>query len=195
MNVGSTVAVLPRAPPDVNGLLSVVFIGPSKFKPEYLGNMYRIRKLKVWGFLQWLKVHNRLYKDILLDEQRMDLYPDDGYLPRIEESVIHKTRADPDDMFKEETARISEHPAELLNIPSGKSDPEDGPEPLRTMIEKTGVTDPECDRIPGHTGGKRSITQWVHVECMEGSETICPTFTQWVRGGYFSKVPTKVPTG
>ena len=45
------------------------------------------------------------------------------------------------------------------------------------------------------TGGKGSITQWVHAEYMEGSETICPAFTQWVRGGYFSKVPTKVPTG
>ena len=44
------------------------------------------------------------------------------------------------------------------------------------------------------TGGKGSITQWVHAEYMEGSETIHPTFTQWVRGGYFSKVPTKVPT-
>ena len=46
-----------------------------------------------------------------------------------------------------------------------------------------------------NTGGKGSITQWVHAEYMEGSETIRPTFTQWVRGGYFSKVPTKVPTG
>ena len=45
------------------------------------------------------------------------------------------------------------------------------------------------------TGGKGSITQWVHAKYMEGSETICPTFTQWVRGGHFSKVPTKVPTG
>ena len=45
------------------------------------------------------------------------------------------------------------------------------------------------------TGGKGSITQWVHAEYMEGSETICPTFTQWVRGGYLSKVPTKVPSG
>ena len=50
-------------------------------------------------------------------------------------------------------------------------------------------------RLGRLTGGKGSITQWVHVEYMEGSETICPTFTQWVRGGYFSKVPTKVPTG
>ena len=51
-------------------------------------------------------------------------------------------------------------------------------------------------RIPTPvTGGKGSITQWVHAEYMEGSETIHLTFTQWVRGGYFSKVPTKVPTG
>ena len=47
----------------------------------------------------------------------------------------------------------------------------------------------------GDTGGKGSITQWVHAEYMVGSETIRPSFTQWVRGGYFSKVPTKVPTG
>ena len=45
------------------------------------------------------------------------------------------------------------------------------------------------------TGGKGSITQWVHAEYMEGSETICPTFIQWVRGGCFLKVPTNVPTG
>ena len=51
------------------------------------------------------------------------------------------------------------------------------------------------DSDEGGTGGKGSITQWVHAEYMVGSETICPTFTQWVRGGYFPKVTTKVPTG
>ena len=59
VNVVSMAAVLPRAPSDVNGLLSVVFIGPFKFKPEYLRNMYRIWKQNVWSFLQ---SHNRLYK-------------------------------------------------------------------------------------------------------------------------------------
>ena len=44
------------------------------------------------------------------------------------------------------------------------------------------------------TGGKGSITQWVHGEYIVGSETICPPFTHWVRGGYFPKVPNKVPT-
>ncbi|KAF9648667.1 hypothetical protein BDM02DRAFT_3073707, partial [Thelephora ganbajun] len=89
MNVSSTVTVLPLTPSDVNDLLSIVFIGSRKFKPEYLGNMYRIRKSKVWRFLQWLKVHNQLYENILLDESVMDLYPDNGYLPGIEDGAIH----------------------------------------------------------------------------------------------------------
>jgi len=145
MNVGSTAAVLPRTPSDVNGLLSVVFIGPSEFKPKYLGNMYRIRKSKAWDFLQWLKAHNRLYRDIQLDKQTMDLYPDDDYLPGIEETVIHDARVDAKDMFKEETAGLSEHPAEFLHDSVGNSDPG----PLDTVIETTGVTDPEYDRMPG----------------------------------------------
>ena len=81
MNVSSTAAVLPRSPPDVNGLLSVVFIGRSKCKS------------KVWDFLQWLKTHNRLYKDILLDERTMDLYPDvEGWDSNSSSSVLGNRR-------------------------------------------------------------------------------------------------------
>ena len=148
MNVSSTATVLPRAPSDVNGLLTMIFIGPSKFKPEYLGNMYKIRKSKVWNFLKWLKMHNRLYKDILLDECMMELYPIDDYLPGVEQIVIHDERFDVEDMFKEETSGMSEHPAELFHVaPLETVDLER--ESAHTMIEKTGVTDLECDQIPG----------------------------------------------
>ena len=44
------------------------------------------------------------------------------------------------------------------------------------------------------TGGKGENTQQVHWEFIEGSETNRLPFTQQVRGGYFSKVPTGVPT-
>ena len=145
MNVSSTATVLPLAPSDVNGCLSVVFIGSRKFKPEYLGNMYRIQKSKVWRFLRWLKVHNRLYMDISLDESTMNLYPEDGCLPGIAESVIHDRKSNIEEIFKEETAGISEHPAELLG-----SLPEDSRSgPIDVMLEKIGVTDPECDQMPG----------------------------------------------
>ena len=58
MNLVSTVSVLSRTPADINGMLSVVFIGPGKFKPDCPGPMFRIRKRKVWKFLLWLKGNN-----------------------------------------------------------------------------------------------------------------------------------------
>ncbi|KAF8591012.1 hypothetical protein K439DRAFT_1126327 [Ramaria rubella] len=44
MNVVSTVERLPRSPVDINGMLSIVFIGPEKFDPEKLKNIFYIRK-------------------------------------------------------------------------------------------------------------------------------------------------------
>ena len=49
MNVSSMATVLPLAPSDVNDLLSVVFIGPRKVKPGYLGNMYRVPDSQIKG--------------------------------------------------------------------------------------------------------------------------------------------------
>ncbi|KAG1873153.1 hypothetical protein F4604DRAFT_776525 [Suillus subluteus] len=48
MNVMSTVSVLPRTPADINGFLSVVFIG---FDPNRMGTLFRVRKQKIWSFL------------------------------------------------------------------------------------------------------------------------------------------------
>jgi len=81
MNVSSTATVLPPAPSDVDDLLSVVFTGSQKFKPEYLGNMYRSRKAKVRRFLKWLKVHNQAHVSISLDKSAADPHPEDGHAP------------------------------------------------------------------------------------------------------------------
>jgi len=35
--------------------------------------------------VRWLRVHNRLYANIPLDESAINLHPKDGYLPRIED--------------------------------------------------------------------------------------------------------------
>jgi hypothetical protein len=67
MNVISTASKLPRSPEDVNGMFSVIFVGPGKFRPESLKNTFRVCKKKFWSFLLWLKSHNRLYMDLDLD--------------------------------------------------------------------------------------------------------------------------------
>ena len=144
MNVVSTASVLPRTPADVNGMLSVVFIGPGKFKPEYLGLMFKIRKQKVWEFLIWLKQNNRLYRDMPLDETIMNLYPDDGTLPHIEDGVVENIELDVKKVFSEETAGFSEHPAQLLQESSSDSPP-------TVLLEKMGVSDPESVKLAGRT--------------------------------------------
>ncbi|KAG2126869.1 uncharacterized protein EDB93DRAFT_1070909, partial [Suillus bovinus] len=87
MNVMSTASVLPRTPADINGFLSVVFIGPDKFDPKRMGTLFRICN-NIWSFLLWLKCFNRLYADIPLDPAILDLYPEDGTIPGLQDSVV-----------------------------------------------------------------------------------------------------------
>jgi len=50
MNVVSTASVLPRTPDHVNGMLSIIFIGPGKYKKDCLKNMFWVRKKKYGTF-------------------------------------------------------------------------------------------------------------------------------------------------
>ena len=107
---------LPRTPADINGMLSVVFVGAAsgKLSPESLGNMFRVRKQKVWNFLLLLKHLNRLYSKLTYDSNIMDLYPEDGILPEIENRIIEDEESCPEKFFSEETAGFSDHYAALF---------------------------------------------------------------------------------
>ncbi|KAG1733187.1 uncharacterized protein EDB91DRAFT_1226155 [Suillus paluster] len=148
MNIMSTASVLPRAPADINGFLSVVFIGPEAFDPKRMGTLFRVRKHKIWTFLQWLKAHNHLYADIPLDETIMDLYPSDGTLPGLDNHVVVDHKLNPQAVFASETSGFSGHPASLMH----DTDPADitaNLESAPVLVEKMGVSDPECDKLSG----------------------------------------------
>ncbi|KLO07133.1 hypothetical protein SCHPADRAFT_801810, partial [Schizopora paradoxa] len=87
LNVASTARVLPRTPADVNGMLSIAFIGNSKYKKACLRQIFQIRKAKVWKFLVWLKHNNPLYEAVVLDDSIMNEY-DLGYVPGIEDRIV-----------------------------------------------------------------------------------------------------------
>ncbi|KAG1738214.1 hypothetical protein EDB19DRAFT_1714496 [Suillus lakei] len=94
MNVVSTASVLPRTPADVNGFLNIVFAGPGKFKSDQMGPMFRVRKDQIRSFLVWLKYHNRLYSDILLEPGNLMLYPSDDMLPELSDRVVENNKLD-----------------------------------------------------------------------------------------------------
>lgn len=52
MNIVSTMLVLPQTPADIKGMLSVVFVGTQKLKPEQLKSMFTIRKDKVFAMVE-----------------------------------------------------------------------------------------------------------------------------------------------
>ena len=145
MNVISIASVLPRTPADINETLSVVFIGPGKFRPEFLKNIYRIQKQKVWDFLLWLTSHNLLYSEMPLDRTTLDQYPDDDALPGVKNNIVEDHVSDVSHIFSEETAGPSEHPAEILKETNSESN-----EPF-IFLEKVGVSDPEGDKLTGRT--------------------------------------------
>ncbi|EIM83150.1 uncharacterized protein STEHIDRAFT_133886 [Stereum hirsutum FP-91666 SS1] len=88
MNIVETAKALPRAPVDVNGMLSVVFLGPENISEGRLQEIFYVRRDKVWKFLMWLKDHNELYADIAIDEDNVKQYPESGTLP----GLIDRTR-------------------------------------------------------------------------------------------------------
>ena len=68
MNIISTTSNLPWTPANINGMLSIIFIGPDKFNPNCLDPMFQILKHKV--------------------------YPEDGTLLNIDKRVVEDTGLD-----------------------------------------------------------------------------------------------------
>ena len=78
MNVVSTASVLPHTPANINGMVSFIFIGLGKLRPEFHKSMYQIQKEKVWEYLLWITTHNVHYLNMPLDCDILDQYPDNG---------------------------------------------------------------------------------------------------------------------
>jgi hypothetical protein len=141
MNVSSTATVLPRTPADINGMISVVFIGPV-MNLKGLKTVFKVRKNRIMSFLLWLKSHNHLYSHVDIDEQVLSLYPDDDVMPGLPERVIFNASSDPASLFQTETAGMQEHPAE--NVDSVQDDGD-------IFMDKFGVSDPEQIGLPGRS--------------------------------------------
>ncbi|KAJ7872747.1 hypothetical protein B0H13DRAFT_1895258 [Mycena leptocephala] len=119
-----------NTPQDINGSISVVFIGPKKFKADAINKLFRIRRDKVWAFLCWLKF------------TAQNPFEATTVLPGINDRIIHDDQSNSRQVFEEESAGVDNHPAaDLQNT-------EDG-EPV-FFLENMGVSDPECDGISGN---------------------------------------------
>lgn len=153
-NVPSTAKVLPRTPADVNGNLTVVFVG-SRFDQKKLPPMFRVRRQVIERFLQFLAISNPLYRDIPISRENLALYPEDGLLPQLAESVIVNHPSPHADVLAQETASFEDHPALVVAHPNPNSNSPhwhqttDDNSPA-VLLETTGVVDFDGSAISGH---------------------------------------------
>ncbi|KAJ7937507.1 hypothetical protein B0H13DRAFT_1852479 [Mycena leptocephala] len=88
-----------NTPQDINGSISVVFIGPKKFKADAINKLFRICCDKVWAFLCWLKF------------TAQNPFEATTVLPGINDRIIHDDQSNSRQVFEEESAGIDNHPA------------------------------------------------------------------------------------
>jgi hypothetical protein len=111
----------------------------------------------------WLKFHNWLYTSLDFDKELVDLYPDDGPLPGIDQGIMYHqvTSTEAVELFHEETAGIEDYPA-LFAVGKHLDDHSDcAPEPL---VKKMGVMDPECTHISAQSLIANALYQFAHTD-------------------------------
>jgi Helitron helicase-like domain at N-terminus/AAA domain len=153
-NVPSIATVLPRMPADVNGHLTVVFVG-KKFDKKKLPPLFRVRRSVITKFLHFLSQSNPLYANVTISEEALAEYPEDDILPLLMESIIiTETSSNHTDHVAAETASFETHPANPFSLAADNTThihatSED--DEIPTIIESTGAIDFDGTAVSGHS--------------------------------------------
>ena len=112
-----------RMPSPVQTLASVIsitFVGSKKLPKDWLKKTFRVRRQVVFDALTWLRCHNPLYSDIVIDQTRLDDIPEDD-VP--EELMAIVRREENDDLVeKERESYLSQGGEEEQKICEDKDD-------------------------------------------------------------------------
>jgi hypothetical protein len=85
-----------RMPSSVQILASVIaitFVGSKKLPIDWLKKTFRVRRQVVWDALTWLRIHNPIYSDIQIDQDRLKELPEND-MPEELLSIIRQERDD-----------------------------------------------------------------------------------------------------
>ncbi|KAG2347007.1 hypothetical protein BDR05DRAFT_945415 [Suillus weaverae] len=86
-----------------------------------------------------------------LNSSVLDQYLVDDSLLGLHEQVVEDHELDEQCVFSSETAGFATHPAELLEVSNTPASNVVNDDKTITLLEKMGVSDPECDKVSGRT--------------------------------------------
>ncbi|KAF5349842.1 hypothetical protein D9758_014038 [Tetrapyrgos nigripes] len=149
LNTVSTARVLPRSPDDLNGMISVVFVGPKKLTLQELRQIKQlyVRKSVVSRLLHYLFRHNRLYKNFSLPSTEiLNMYPENDIIPGLEQRIVYDRETSATSVFDQQSSSFSEHPSAQFLESDADQDINGEPfsEHRQAILEHLGVHDPDC---------------------------------------------------
>ena len=120
-------------------MIAVVFTSSLNKMPENIArHVFRVCKKVLRDFLVHMHAVNPLYWDVVIQEDNLDFYPDDGILPGIGDRIVVNNVSNATEIFEEETAAFEPHPASMFN----KVESVPGSDPLENVhIEHMGIYD------------------------------------------------------
>lgn len=83
--------ILPWPALILSATIAVTFITPSGKSQHPLPDLVRVRRRNIRQALEWLKLHNGLYRDMEISEDRLQMLPEDGVPNEIMSTVKHST--------------------------------------------------------------------------------------------------------
>lgn len=92
-NITDYSSVMPVSLNDIAAPICVIFIGSQKPSREWLRHKARpliVRREKIRDALHWLKSNNRLYSDVVIDQERLDAFPEEDVIP-VHVEVVENT--------------------------------------------------------------------------------------------------------
>lgn len=182
-NPSSIASFLPPRIEEITSLICILFIGSTKPTLKWLYEKAKplaVRAGKVRNALVWLKRHNTLYQDIILNETVLDSLPENGILPFHIEHIPSKKNQD----------SLTSTYDNLRNIKSGENQNNE------ITFEKLIITD-----VEGHTTAKDlRVAALNHIQKKGGSYLTIPHDTnpecEFNNPSLFPKMyPTLFPYG
>ena len=86
--------LMPRPPQILASLITITFISRFPLPPSWLRGTFRVRREHVKCALEWLKDNNPYYKDINIDDSRLESLPEDG----VPDELLHIVRQERDEL-------------------------------------------------------------------------------------------------
>ncbi|KAE8230936.1 hypothetical protein CF326_g4056 [Tilletia indica] len=200
LNTVSTAAKLPWTVENDSALISCIVIGPRKPRTQDLRNVFTVRRQKVKDLLSFLNEHCKGYPELAIDEDALNVLPDNDIPEFLMRHVVYEERQDVPSIFAKETAGLDLHPAVLDDADNGDQEP-------RTFLEHHGLLDINGMSVPAHSRSASALatatgTERPDLVIRHGSKFVedynnpglfpgmYPLLFPWGTGGFESKRDT-----